>query len=299
MKAGLGIFPLKVETELVTLLGPEIVIMLMSTWYLVLACLRSLIRKCVRENFTSDDILKLFPPDLSLDLQSILILLLQKYQNQWKEEMAREQHPVPRTSVSYHVRTSVPPSFTSVPSSVISTPLWPHQDDPVTNFNHYDLGASIPVIADNTVARLSPMILQRDASPPDNLRNLPSLKSMTWTMEKSNSVPADRVAVINFKVCHEEDDLKMDWSLGFAEDLLEPEDVEAAGFGRTREHYLENFLDGLYSSENLDGAQYVFVSLYPPYVSSFWSRPEVHCLGLVFCEGDLEEENLEDFEVHE
>ncbi|KAL5767732.1 hypothetical protein ACOSQ2_014515 [Xanthoceras sorbifolium] len=166
----------------------------------VLACLRSLIRKCVRENFTSDDILKLFPPDLSLDLQSILILLLQKYQNQWKEEMAREQHPVPRTSVSYHVRTSVPPSFTSVPSSVISTPLWPHQDDPVTNFNHYDLGASIPVIADNTVARLSPMILQRDASPPDNLRNLPSLKSMTWTMEKSNSVPADRVAVINFKL---------------------------------------------------------------------------------------------------
>ncbi|KAK0602681.1 hypothetical protein LWI29_035918 [Acer saccharum] len=166
----------------------------------VLACLRSLIRKCVRDNFTSDDLLKLFPPDLSLDLQSNIILLLQKYQNQWKEEMSREQHPVPRTSVSYHVKTIAPPSFTSFPSSVISTPLWPHQDDPVTNFNHNDLGATTPVIVDNTVASLSPMLLQRDVSPPDNLRNLPNLKSMTWTMEKSNSVPGDRVAVINLKL---------------------------------------------------------------------------------------------------
>lgn len=48
-------------------------------------------RKCVHENFTDDDILKLFPPDLSLDLQSNLILLFQKYQNQWKEEMSGEQ----------------------------------------------------------------------------------------------------------------------------------------------------------------------------------------------------------------
>ncbi|CAL5435469.1 unnamed protein product [Camellia sinensis] len=56
-----------------------------------LACLRSLIRKCVNENFTGDDILKLFPPDLPLDLQSTLILLFQKYQDQWKEEMSREQ----------------------------------------------------------------------------------------------------------------------------------------------------------------------------------------------------------------
>ncbi|TXG66471.1 hypothetical protein EZV62_007746 [Acer yangbiense] len=159
-----------------------------------------LIRKCVRDNFTSDDLLKLFPPDLSLDLQSNLILLLQKYQNQWKEEMSREQHPVQRTSVSYHVKTIAPPSFTSFPSSVISTPLWPHQDDPVTNFNHNDLGASTPVIVDNTVASLSPMLLQRDVSPPDNLRNLPNLKSMTWTMEKSNSAPGDRVAVINLKL---------------------------------------------------------------------------------------------------
>ncbi|KAH9771057.1 hypothetical protein KPL71_012571 [Citrus sinensis] len=89
----------------------------------VVASLRSLIRKCVRENFTSDDLLKLFPPDLSLDLQSNLILLLQKHQKQWKEESSREQG------------------------------------------------------------------------------SLPCLKSMTWTMEKSNSEPGNRVAVISLKVC--------------------------------------------------------------------------------------------------
>ncbi|KAM5550489.1 hypothetical protein ABKV19_027577 [Rosa sericea] len=57
----------------------------------VLACLRSLIRKWVHENLTADDLLKLFPPDLPLDLQSILVLSLQKFESQWKDEIAREQ----------------------------------------------------------------------------------------------------------------------------------------------------------------------------------------------------------------
>ncbi|BBN69276.1 FAR1-related sequence 3, partial [Prunus dulcis] len=57
----------------------------------VLACLRSLIRKWVHENFTGDDLLKLFPPDLPLDLQSSLVVLFHKYQSQWKDEVAREQ----------------------------------------------------------------------------------------------------------------------------------------------------------------------------------------------------------------
>lgn len=163
----------------------------------VVASLRSLIRKCVRENFTSDDLLKLFPPDLSLDLQSNLILLLQKHQNQWRGESSREQQPLSRTRVSYHVRTSVPSSFTS---SVFSNPLWPHQDDPVTSVNHNDLEASVPVIADTNATPLAPMLLQRDGGPPGNMGSLPCLKSMTWTMEKSNSVPGNRVAVISLKL---------------------------------------------------------------------------------------------------
>ncbi|XLT04781.1 hypothetical protein HN51_043530, partial [Arachis hypogaea] len=35
----------------------------------VLACLRSLIRKCTYQNFASNELVKLFPPDLPLDLQ--------------------------------------------------------------------------------------------------------------------------------------------------------------------------------------------------------------------------------------
>ncbi|KAH9706558.1 hypothetical protein KPL70_012257 [Citrus sinensis] len=165
----------------------------------VVASLRSLIRKCVRENFTSDDLLKLFPPDLSLDLQSNLILLLQKHQKQWKEESSREQ-PLSGTSVLYHVKMSAAPSFRPFPSSVISTPLWPHQDDPFTNINHNDLGASASVIDDTNVAPLAPMPLQRDGSPPGNTGSLPCLKSMTWAMEKSNSEPGNRVAVISLKL---------------------------------------------------------------------------------------------------
>ncbi|XP_039006154.1 uncharacterized protein LOC120133691 [Hibiscus syriacus] len=57
----------------------------------VLACLRLLIRKSVHENYNGDDLLKLFPPDLSLDLQSLLVLSLQKCQSKWREELAKEQ----------------------------------------------------------------------------------------------------------------------------------------------------------------------------------------------------------------
>ncbi|KAH9706561.1 hypothetical protein KPL70_012257 [Citrus sinensis] len=108
--------------------------------------------------------------------------------------------PLSGTSVLYHVKMSAAPSFRPFPSSVISTPLWPHQDDPFTNINHNDLGASASVIDDTNVAPLAPMPLQRDGSPPGNTGSLPCLKSMTWAMEKSNSEPGNRVAVISLKL---------------------------------------------------------------------------------------------------
>ncbi|KAG2687476.1 hypothetical protein I3760_09G052900 [Carya illinoinensis] len=130
----------------------------------VLACLRSLIRKCVHENFSGDHLLKLFPPDLPLDLQSILVLSLQKYQGLWKDDCSREQRTFPRTGVSYQVSTSVPPSFTSLPSSSeISTPSWPRQDDPGARLNRggNDFGAFTPIVAASG--------LQRDAVLPSDL----------------------------------------------------------------------------------------------------------------------------------
>ncbi|KAI5317214.1 PREDICTED: FAR1-RELATED SEQUENCE 3 [Prunus dulcis] len=153
----------------------------LSQLHPVLACLRSLIRKWVHENFTGDDLLKLFPPDLPLDLQSSLVVLFHKYQSQWKDEVAREQlRSLPRTSVSYQVKTSVPPSFTTLGSSC----------------SFSDFGASsTPIVTGTNASRLTPM------SPPIlQVGTLPRLKSMTWTMENCNSGPANRVAVINLKL---------------------------------------------------------------------------------------------------
>ncbi|KAJ8771651.1 hypothetical protein K2173_026828 [Erythroxylum novogranatense] len=161
----------------------------------VLACLRLLIRKCVHENFTADDLWKLFPPDLSLDLQRVLVLLLQKYQNQWKEELIREK-PFPRTSVSYQLRSSVPPSSTSAPSSSTITSLWSRQDDP----NHRFQNSGIAISADTSASKFVPLFIQHEVEPPDSLPSIPRLKSMTWTIENPKYASANKVAIINLKL---------------------------------------------------------------------------------------------------
>ncbi|KAF7116636.1 hypothetical protein RHSIM_RhsimUnG0023100 [Rhododendron simsii] len=166
---------------------------------LVLACLRSVMRKCVHENFTDDDILKLFPPDLSLDLQSNLILLFQKYQNQWKEEMSGEQHLLPRTSISHQVNAGLLPSVGSFLSSETFASLWPRQDEPFNRFSRNDIGASTPLTAETNASHVISIPLQRDVGPTDNLEILPRLKSMTWTLENRKKTPTKRVAVISLK----------------------------------------------------------------------------------------------------
>ncbi|KAK7290713.1 hypothetical protein RIF29_05319 [Crotalaria pallida] len=165
----------------------------------VLACLRSLIRKYVHQNLTGDDLLKLFPPDLPLDLQSILVLSLQKNQQQWKQDVSREQDFLPRTSVAYQVRTNIPPSFTSLPSSEMSAPLWPRQDDSLARLSGNDFGTQMPLVADVNLSGL-PACFQPHIAPAENLENLPCLKSMTWTMENRGSSPADRVAIVSLKL---------------------------------------------------------------------------------------------------
>ncbi|XP_028761346.1 uncharacterized protein LOC114719937 [Neltuma alba] len=165
----------------------------------VLACLRSLIRKCAYQNFTGDDLLKLFPPDLPLDLQSILVLSFQKNKDEWKEDVSGEQHLLPRTSVSCQVRTNVSPSLTSFPSSEMPTFQWPRQGDPLTRLSHNDFGIPMPLVADINGSGLS-ACFQPDIASSDNLENLPRLKSMTWTMENHGTSPGDKVAIISLKL---------------------------------------------------------------------------------------------------
>lgn len=46
-----------------------------------------LIRKCVYENISKDDIQKLFPSEVLPELQRLLTLLLQKFQREWRADV--------------------------------------------------------------------------------------------------------------------------------------------------------------------------------------------------------------------
>ncbi|XP_042948954.1 uncharacterized protein LOC122281499 isoform X2 [Carya illinoinensis] len=57
----------------------------------LLVCLRMLIRRCVYENVSKDDIQKLFPSEVLPELQRLLTLLLQKFQREWREDLLKDQ----------------------------------------------------------------------------------------------------------------------------------------------------------------------------------------------------------------
>ncbi|GAB4834955.1 hypothetical protein Ancab_033222 [Ancistrocladus abbreviatus] len=133
----------------------------------VVASLRAFIGKCLREDYSGNDILRLLPPGLSVDLQSTFVTLLHKYQVQWKEEMARDQHSLPRTNLPYQASTTALSSLISFPSSEISMPLWPRHDDPAVHLNQSDFLGSIPMIADSL--HLGAMTNQHDVCPPDSV----------------------------------------------------------------------------------------------------------------------------------
>ncbi|KAJ8646109.1 hypothetical protein MRB53_007857 [Persea americana] len=62
----------------------------------LLVCLRMLIRRCVYENTNKDEIQKLFPPEVSPVLQRLLMLLLQKFQREWRNDALKDQVSLPR-----------------------------------------------------------------------------------------------------------------------------------------------------------------------------------------------------------
>ncbi|XP_017620246.1 protein FAR1-RELATED SEQUENCE 3-like isoform X1 [Gossypium arboreum] len=81
--------------------------------------------------------------------------------------------------------------------------LWPQQDEITRHFNLNDTGAPAQSVSDLNLPHMAPVSLHRDDSHPDNMVQqpvLPCLKSMTWEMENKNSMPGNRVAVINLKL---------------------------------------------------------------------------------------------------
>lgn len=53
-------------------------------------------RKCVYETITKDEIPKLFPEEVLPELQKCLTLLLQKFQQEWREDVHNDMVSLPR-----------------------------------------------------------------------------------------------------------------------------------------------------------------------------------------------------------
>ncbi|CAA7396247.1 unnamed protein product [Spirodela intermedia] len=62
----------------------------------LLVCLRMLIRRCVYGNVPRDEIQKLFPEEVTPEIQRLLTLLLQKFQREWREDAHKDQVSIPR-----------------------------------------------------------------------------------------------------------------------------------------------------------------------------------------------------------
>ncbi|KAK9154453.1 hypothetical protein Sjap_001933 [Stephania japonica] len=131
---------------------------------LVLACFRCLIRSCLRWE-SVDDISKLFPPDLSPDLQHVILHSVLKYQNQWKEEASKEdKYLKSRTRVSYPALVGLPSSSAAKKSSL----TWSRHDESTTCSNHSVIDCST-TNADACASHLLSSSLPQAEGSPHNL----------------------------------------------------------------------------------------------------------------------------------
>lgn len=48
-------------------------------------------RRCVYDKINKDEIQRLFPEEVLPEIQRLLTLLLQKFQNEWREDVLKEQ----------------------------------------------------------------------------------------------------------------------------------------------------------------------------------------------------------------
>ncbi|KAL7138196.1 hypothetical protein ABFS83_10G147900 [Erythranthe nasuta] len=165
----------------------------------VLASLRLLIRNCVHKNVGGDDILKLFPLDLSLELQSTLLTLLQKHQSKWRGELNQEQ-VLEWTRFSDQTNAVLSAPVLSLSSSEISGSILSVPVDPVPQFNGDNNGVPMSINAERNTVCFPQLNVQNNFVSPEILGVLPRVKSMTWAVENKSAVPANRVAIIALKL---------------------------------------------------------------------------------------------------
>ncbi|KAL3632653.1 hypothetical protein CASFOL_025637 [Castilleja foliolosa] len=148
----------------------------------LLASLRSLIRNCVHKNIEGDDVLKLLPHNFTMEMKSMLHMLLLKHMSQWKRELSQEQN--------------VLGSFAHLSSSKISGSLLSMRFDPNPLVDGHNRGAPTRITAEENVMSIPQLNLQNDVVPLETL----GVKSMTWSVENKSVVPANRVALITLKL---------------------------------------------------------------------------------------------------
>ncbi|EYU23125.1 hypothetical protein ABFS82_09G064600 [Erythranthe guttata] len=101
----------------------------------LLVCLRVLIRRCVYDNVNKDEIHKLFPSEVLPELQRLLTLLLQKFQREWREDIANDEVILPRLkSMTWNMANQNVEQME--PSAVINLKL---QNDGQTNLGERDV----------------------------------------------------------------------------------------------------------------------------------------------------------------
>ncbi|KAL8489092.1 hypothetical protein ACS0TY_025120 [Phlomoides rotata] len=166
----------------------------------VLASIRALIRSCVHKDLEGDDALKLLPPGLPLELDSMLCALLQKHQSNWKEELSQEQHVTGQSQFSHQVNLDLSVPLLLSPSWAVSESLLPLQVDPIPHFNSQNLAGLTPITAERNAVGFPQSTLQNDVVPQEIPGVLPRVKSMTWTVENRSEMPNHRVAIITLKL---------------------------------------------------------------------------------------------------
>ncbi|KAL8042584.1 hypothetical protein ABFX02_09G062400 [Erythranthe guttata] len=101
----------------------------------LLVCLRVLIRRCVYDSVNKDEIHKLFPSEVLPELQRLLTLLLQKFQREWREDIANDEVILPRLkSMTWNMANQNVEQ--TEPSAVINLKL---QNDGQTNLGERDV----------------------------------------------------------------------------------------------------------------------------------------------------------------
>ncbi|XP_074573620.1 uncharacterized protein LOC141830038 isoform X2 [Curcuma longa] len=164
----------------------------------ILACLRCLIRKCVGDKLAGDNINKLFPPGLPIELQTIILLIFNKYLHQWIEESSTDQPLQQQRRISDQVKVNATPALPSFSLLENLSSTW--QINNRTYINNKNVQSSNEIDADSHSPLATTMSLHEESGSSKNMDNLPRLRSMTWTMQNRSSQPSNRVAIITLKL---------------------------------------------------------------------------------------------------